>query len=75
MQCSVCRGTMVQETTTYKTEVNGEEILIEDVPLWVCEQCDSSFLDDDVIEAIEAMLASLAGGLGDENPPEEIDLD
>ena len=75
MQCSVCRGTMVQETTTYKTEVNGEEILIEDVPLWVCEQCDSSFLDYDVIEAIEHMLASLAGGLGDENPPEEIDLD
>lgn len=75
MQCSVCKGTMVQETTTYKTEINGEEVLIEDVPIWVCEQCDSSFLDDDVIEAIEDMLASLAGGLGDENPPEEIELD
>ncbi|MCB8980203.1 MAG: type II toxin-antitoxin system MqsA family antitoxin [Ardenticatenaceae bacterium] len=75
MQCSVCKGTMVQETTTYKTEVNGEEILIEDVPIWVCQQCESSFLDDDVIEAIEDMLASLAGGLGEENPPEEIELD
>ncbi|MCA9918723.1 MAG: YgiT-type zinc finger protein, partial [Anaerolineales bacterium] len=51
------------------------EIMIEDVPVWVCEQCDSSYLDDDVIEAIEDMLASLAGGLGDEEPPEEIELD
>jgi YgiT-type zinc finger domain-containing protein len=66
---------MVQETITYKTEINGEEIMIEDVPIWVCEQCDSSFLDDEVIEAIEDMLASLAGGLGEDEPPEEIDLD
>ena len=75
MQCSVCKGTMVQETTTYKTEINGEEIMIEDVPIWVCQQCGSSLLDDDVIEAIEDMLASLEGGLGEEEPPEEIELD
>ena len=75
MKCSVCKGTMVQESTNYKTEINGEEILIEDVPIWVCEQCDSSFLDEEVIEAIEDMLISLHGGLGAEEPPEEIDLD
>ena len=75
MKCSVCKGTMVQETTTYKTEIGGEEVMIEDVPIWVCEQCDSSLLDDDVIEAIEDMLASLKGGLGGDEPPEEIELD
>ncbi|WP_420628172.1 type II toxin-antitoxin system MqsA family antitoxin [Candidatus Leptofilum sp.] len=75
MQCSVCKGVMLQETTTYKTEINGEEVMIEDVPVWVCEQCDSSFLDDDVIEAIEDMLSSLAGGLANEEPPEEIELE
>lgn len=75
MKCSVCKGNMVQEMTTYKTEINGEEVLIEDVPLWVCEQCDSSFLDDEVIEAVEDMLTSLQGGLANEEAPEEIDLD
>ena len=75
MKCTVCKGNMMQESTNYKTEINGEELLIEDVPIWVCEQCDSSFLDDEVIEAIEDMLASLQGGLGNEEPPEEIDLD
>ncbi|WP_420642512.1 type II toxin-antitoxin system MqsA family antitoxin [Candidatus Leptofilum sp.] len=75
MQCSVCKGVMLQEMTTYKTEIDGEEVMIEDVPVWVCEQCDSSFLDDDVIEAIEDMLASFAGGLADEEPPEEIELE
>ena len=75
MKCSVCKGTMVQEITTYKTEINDEEVVIEDVPVWVCEQCDASFLDEEVIEAIEDMLASLQAGLGNEDAPEEIDLE
>ena len=75
MKCSVCKGNMVQETTTYKTEINGEEVFIEDVPVWVCEQCDYSFIDDEVIEAVEDMLISLQGGLGNEEPPDEIELD
>jgi YgiT-type zinc finger domain-containing protein len=65
---------MVQENSSYKTEINGEEVVIEDVPVWVCEQCDASLLDEDVIEAIEDMLKSLAGGLGDDEAPEEINL-
>ena len=75
MKCSVCKGNMVQESTRYKTEINDEEVIIEDVPVWVCQQCDSSFLDDEVIEAIEDMLSSLAGGLAKEEPPEEIELE
>jgi len=74
MKCDVCKGNMVQESSSYKTELNGEEIVLEDVPVWVCEQCDASLLDDAVIEAIEDMLKSLAGGLGDEEAPAEIDL-
>ena len=75
MKCSVCKGNMVQDSTNYKTEIDGDEVIIEDVPIWVCEQCDSSFLDEEVIEAVEDMLASLAGGLADEEPPEAIDLE
>lgn len=75
MKCDVCKGDMVPETTRYKTEINGEEVIIEDVPIWACEQCDATFLEEDVIEAIEDMLASLASGLADEEPPEEIELD
>ena len=74
MKCDVCKGSMVQECSSYKTELNGEEVIIEDVPVWVCQQCDATLLDDDVIEAIEDMLKSLAGGLADEEAPEEIDL-
>lgn len=74
MKCDVCKGSMVQESSSYKTEINGEEIIIEDVPVWVCEQCDASQLDAQVIEAIEDMLKSLAGGLANKEAPEEIDL-
>lgn len=74
MKCDVCKSSMVQEMSSYKTEINGEEVVIEDVPVWVCEQCDASLLDDEVIEAVEDMLKSLAGGLADEQAPEEINL-
>lgn len=74
MKCDVCKGSMVQENSSYKTKLNGEEVIIEDVPVWVCQQCDATLLDEDVIEAIEDMLKSLAGGLADKEAPEEIDL-
>ncbi len=74
MKCEICKGSMVQESTNYKTELNGEEIVIEDVPVWVCEQCEATLIDDEVIAAVEDMLTSLDSGLGDEEPPEQIDL-
>ncbi|MCP4419229.1 MAG: type II toxin-antitoxin system MqsA family antitoxin [Chloroflexi bacterium] len=74
MKCEICKGSMVQESTNYKTELNGEEIVIEDVPVWVCEQCEATLIDDEVIAAVEDMLTSLDSGLGDEEPPEKIDL-
>jgi YgiT-type zinc finger domain-containing protein len=74
MKCSICKGSMVQESSDYKTELNGEEIVIEAVPVWVCEQCEATVIDDEVIEAIEDMLSSLHRGLADEEPPDEIEL-
>jgi YgiT-type zinc finger domain-containing protein len=75
MKCPICKGTMVLETAEFTTELNGEEIVLEDVQVWVCEQCENVELDPEVQEAIEDMLASLQGGLASEEPPEHIDLD
>lgn len=56
MTCEVCRAPMVQEHQDYVVEMDEGELLLEDVPIWVCEQCGYSFVEDEVIEAVEDML-------------------
>jgi YgiT-type zinc finger domain-containing protein len=54
--CEVCKAPMVQELQDYVVVMDDEELLVEDVPIWVCEQCGYSFVEDEVIEAVEDML-------------------
>lgn len=65
---------MTLELLSYKAERGGQELLVEEVPTWVCEQCDATEVDDDVIEAVEEMLDELAAGLADRDDLPEIDL-
>lgn len=64
--CDVCKAPMEEEPQDYIVELEGDEILVEDVPLWVCEQCGYSVVDEDVIEAIEDLLAHMDTVLADE---------
>ena len=57
--CEICKGTMVEELQDYTVEAGGDQILIEDVPIWVCEQCGFSEVEQEVVEAIEDMLAHM----------------
>lgn len=62
---------MVEELQDYTVEVDGDQILVEDVPIWVCEQCGFSKVEDDVVEAIEDMLAHMDTVLEDEARTDE----
>lgn len=64
--CEICKGTMVEEFQDYTVEVDGDQILVEDVPIWVCEQCGFSEVEQEVVEAIEDMLAHMDTVLEDE---------
>jgi YgiT-type zinc finger domain-containing protein len=35
---------------------DGDDIVVEDVPIWVCEQCGYNEVDEDVVATIEDML-------------------
>ena len=59
MKCPACKAKMDQEIADYTTDLNGEEIVLEDVPIWVCPQCGAVEIDPEVQEALEDMLASL----------------
>ncbi|PID85690.1 MAG: hypothetical protein CSA11_01570 [Chloroflexi bacterium] len=59
MRCPYCHAPMIEELLDYIVEIESQEITLEDVPTWVCESCDHTQVDEDVIEAIEDMLAHL----------------
>lgn len=54
--CEICKAPMIQELQDYIVETEEGEMLVEDVPIWVCEQCGYSFVEEDVIAAVEDML-------------------
>ena len=63
---------MIEELRTFTAEVKGEEVIIEDVPTMVCEQCDHFIVDPEVGEAIEDMLFGLEEGVG--NPEAKFEI-
>ncbi len=65
MKCPYCKSPMIEEFRNFTHQVNGEEVLIEDVPTLVCEQCDHLIIDPEVADAIEDMLFGLEEGVGD----------
>jgi YgiT-type zinc finger domain-containing protein len=54
--CDVCKAPMVQELQDYTVDTEAGQLLIEEVPIWICEQCGYSFVEEDVIAAVEDML-------------------
>ncbi len=50
---------MIEEMLLYEVEHGAEMIQLEDVPTWVCEQCDHTHLEPNIVETVEDMLAHL----------------
>lgn len=59
MNCDICKTQMIAVEQDVTAEHEGEPVVIESVPVWLCEQCDNMMMEDEVIEAIEDMLAHL----------------
>ena len=59
MKCPYCNAPMTEELLDYMVEIDDQELKLEDVPTWVCETCDYTEVDEEVIEAVEDMLAHL----------------
>lgn len=60
MKCPYCKAPMIEEDMTYVVQMeDGQELRLEDVPTWVCESCDHTVVEEDVIAAVEDMLSHL----------------
>lgn len=57
-KCNICQGKLEQQITTYTQWYQGQLIVIENVPAWVCEQCGETYYDPDVVERIQSTIWS-----------------
>jgi YgiT-type zinc finger domain-containing protein len=70
MKCPICKAPMEEELLVYELEHEGEKLRLEDVPTWVCPQCDHTLVEEAVIETVEDMLSHMdtlgSAGAGEE---------
>ena len=59
MKCPYCNAPMAEELLDYIVEIDGQEIKLEAVPTRVCDICDHTEVEEEVIEAVEDMLSHL----------------
>lgn len=45
MKCFLCKGDMINSTTTYMTTYNNCYIIIKNVPCQKCNQCGEEYID------------------------------
>jgi YgiT-type zinc finger domain-containing protein len=53
MGAEVCNETMVERTVTYVLELNGQVIIIENVPARVCEEIGESFFSSETVQFLQ----------------------
>jgi YgiT-type zinc finger domain-containing protein len=70
--CPVCKAPMEETLQDYVVTLEeGGEVTIEDVPMWLCEQCGYTEVEDGVVATIEDMLEHMDEMLDDASQSED----
>ncbi|MDX2149790.1 MAG: type II toxin-antitoxin system MqsA family antitoxin [Bryobacteraceae bacterium] len=57
-RCAVCGGGLVQKLITHEIREGEELFVFDNVPAWVCAQCDGVWLEGDVKRKLEEIVAA-----------------
>lgn len=57
-ECGVCKGKLKKQLLTYSQYLDGQFIIVENVPAWVCEQCGERFYDPEIVEKLQNLVWS-----------------
>lgn len=70
--CPVCKAPMEESLQDYVVTLEeGEEVIVEDVPMWLCEQCGYTEVEEEVIATVEDMLDHMEMVIHDATGEEE----
>ncbi len=59
MEYHFCHGEMKKGKTTYTFKRSGYHLLIDDVPAWICSQCNEVYFEETAVDNIQYILKSL----------------
>jgi len=57
-QCSVCKGRLEKQFVTYSQYLDGQFVIVENMPAWVCQQCGDRLYDPDMVEKLQRLIWS-----------------
>jgi YgiT-type zinc finger domain-containing protein len=73
MTCFFCKGRLENKLTTFTTEIDGNVVIIRNVPALVCTQCGEVSYSTDVMQQIEAVTKEMRAQES-RLPPQEISV-
>lgn len=56
--CPLCKGTVVQGSSTFTVDLGSGVVVVRDVPASVCSQCGEEWLDDSTAVKLENIVES-----------------
>lgn len=59
MACFICKGSLVNSTTTYMAECDNCYIIIKNVPCQKCTQCGEEYLNGVTVQKIESIVSRI----------------
>ena len=59
MKCPNCQGNLRPGKTSYTVNRNGYHLIIDDVPVLLCEQCHELLLTAKAVQLVQRMLVAL----------------
>ena len=52
-RCPICGGELENKVITHPQEYDGRVVILENVPVEVCQQCGEALLHPDILEKIQ----------------------
>jgi YgiT-type zinc finger domain-containing protein len=59
MVCPHCQGVLKPGKTSYTVNRNGYHLIIDDVPVLICEQCHEPLFTEEAVELVQQMVRTL----------------
>lgn len=56
MNCTLCKGDLVQGRVNHIVDLDGHIIIIKDAPANICKQCGEYFLENDIALKVEKIV-------------------
>ena len=59
MKCLHCQGELERGLATFSDSRDGYDIILRDVPAWVCSQCGEPLFGSDAVRGIQDVLRAV----------------